>query len=114
MVTGSKSGIWSQMFEVVHARYVCGVFTIKRGGRRNGADWDEPMPIRQYDCIVVDRGYTLDRGMTEGEMELRDFNDYVSAYRGVLDYFDAVRIGLTATPAAHTVEIFGHPTFTYS
>lgn len=80
-------------------------------------DSDEPMPIRQYDCIVVDeahRGYTLDRGMTEGEMELRDFNDYVSAYRRVLDYFDAVRIGLTATPAAHTVEIFGHPTFTYS
>lgn len=80
-------------------------------------DSDQPMPIRQYDCIVVDeahRGYTLDRGMTEGEMELRDFNDYVSAYRRVLDYFDAVRIGLTATPAAHTVEIFGHPPFTYS
>lgn len=80
-------------------------------------DADEPLPIRQYDCIVVDeahRGYTLDREMTEGEMELRDFNDYVSAYRRVLDYFDAVRIGLTATPAAHTVEIFGHPTFTYS
>jgi len=78
---------------------------------------DNPIPIRQYDCIVVDeahRGYTLDRDMTEGEMELRDFNDYVSAYRRVLDYFDAVRIGLTATPAAHTVEIFGHPTFTYS
>jgi type I restriction enzyme R subunit len=80
-------------------------------------DADVPIPIRQYDCIVVDeahRGYTLDRDMTEGEMELRDFNDYVSAYRRVLDYFDAVRIGLTATPAAHTVEIFGHPTFTYS
>ncbi len=78
---------------------------------------DQPIPIRQYDCIVVDeahRGYTLDREMTEGEMELRNFNDYVSAYRRVLDYFDAVRIGLTATPAAHTVEIFGHPAFTYS
>lgn len=80
-------------------------------------DADEPLPIRQYDCIVVDeahRGYTLDREMTEGEMELRDFGEYVSAYRRVLDYFDAVRIGLTATPAAHTVEIFGYPTFTYS
>jgi type I restriction enzyme R subunit len=78
---------------------------------------DNPIPIRQYDCIVVDeahRGYTLDKDMTEGEMELRNFNDYVSAYRRVLDYFDAVRIGLTATPAAHTVDIFGHPVFTYS
>ena len=78
---------------------------------------DEIIPIGQYDCIIVDeahRGYTLDREMTEGEMELRDFNEYVSAYRQVLDYFDAVRIGLTATPATHTVEIFNAPVYTYS
>lgn len=78
---------------------------------------EEVIPIGQYDCIIVDeahRGYTLDKEMTEGEMELRDFNEYVSAYRQVLDYFDAVRIGLTATPATHTVDIFGHPVFTYS
>lgn len=78
---------------------------------------DDTIPIGRYDCIIVDeahRGYTLDKEMTEGEMELRDFNDYVSAYRQVLDYFDAVRIGLTATPATHTVEIFGHPVYTYS
>src|SRR5690606_37047540 len=35
-------------------------------------------------------------------------------YRRVLDYFDAVKIGLTATPAKHTSEIFGHPVYTYS
>jgi type I restriction enzyme R subunit len=78
---------------------------------------DDVIPIGQYDCIIVDeahRGYTLDREMTEGEMELRDFNEYVSAYRQVLDYFDAVRIGLTATPATHTVEIFNPPVYTYS
>ncbi|MDP3301486.1 MAG: type I restriction-modification system endonuclease [Sulfuricurvum sp.] len=78
---------------------------------------DEMIPIGQYDCIIVDeahRGYTLDKEMTEGEMELRDFNEYVSAYRKVLDYFDAVRIGLTATPALHTVDIFGRPVYTYS
>lgn len=78
---------------------------------------DETIPIGRYDCIIVDeahRGYTLDKEMTEGEMELRDFNEYISAYRQVLDYFDAVRIGLTATPATHTVEIFNTPVYTYS
>lgn len=81
------------------------------------SDSDDPMPIRRYDCIVVDeahRGYVLDRGMSEGEMVMRDELDYISSYRRVLDYFDAVRIGLTATPALHTIEIFGRPVFTYS
>jgi type I restriction enzyme R subunit len=79
-------------------------------------DGDKPT-VDQYDCIVVDeahRGYTLDREMSEAEMLFRDHKDYVSKYRQVLDYFDAVKIGLTATPALHTTEIFGHPVFTYS
>lgn len=74
-------------------------------------------PIDQYDCIIVDeahRGYTLDKEMDEVELQFRDHQDYVSKYRKVLDYFDAVRIGLTATPALHTTEIFGAPVFTYS
>lgn len=78
---------------------------------------DPPVPIDRYDCIIVDeshRGYTLDREMTEGEQELRAFEDYVSTYRRVLDHFDAVKIGLTATPAQHTREIFGAPVFIYS
>jgi type I restriction enzyme R subunit len=78
---------------------------------------DPPMPIDTYDCIIVDeshRGYTLDREMTEGEMELRGLDDYVSTYRRVLDHFDAIQIGLTATPAQHTREIFGAPCFVYS
>ncbi len=76
-----------------------------------------PVPIDRYDCIIVDeshRGYTLDRELTEGELELRGFDDYVSTYRRVLDHFDAVKIGLTATPAQHTHEIFGAPVFVYS
>lgn len=32
----------------------------------------------------------------------------------VLDHFDAYRIGLTATPALHTAEVFGEPIFNYS
>ena len=32
----------------------------------------------------------------------------------VLDYFDSYAIGLTATPALHTTEIFGSPVYSYS
>ncbi len=77
-----------------------------------------PAPtIDAYDCIIIDeahRGYTLDQEMTEGEMALRDQSQYLSTYRRVLDYFDAARIALTATPAKHTSEIFGRPVYTYS
>lgn len=75
------------------------------------------IPIDRYDCIVIDeahRGYTLDREMGEGEMEFRSEMDYVSAYRRVLDQFDAVKVALTATPAQHTTQIFGLPVFTYT
>lgn len=78
---------------------------------------DTPPPIDQFDCIIVDeahRGYTLDQEMTEGELALRDTSQYLSSYRRVLDYFDAVKVGLTATPAKHTSEIFGKPVYTYS
>ncbi len=77
---------------------------------------DSP-PVDQYDCIVIDechRGYTLDRELGDTELQFRDQNDYISKYRRVLDHFDAVKIGLTATPALHTTEIFGRPVFTYS
>ncbi|MDP2341643.1 MAG: type I restriction-modification system endonuclease [Deltaproteobacteria bacterium] len=79
-------------------------------------DAKEPVPVDRYDLVIVDeshRGYTLDQEMTEGELELRDLADYVSTYRRVLDHFDAVKVGLTATPAQHTVEIFGKAVFTY-
>ncbi|WP_343618658.1 type I restriction-modification system endonuclease [Ralstonia sp.] len=78
---------------------------------------DSPLPVDEFDCIIVDeahRGYTLDQEMTEGELAVRDQAQYLSSYRRVLDYFDAVKIGLTATPAKHTTEIFGKPVFTYS
>jgi type I restriction enzyme R subunit len=32
----------------------------------------------------------------------------------VLEMFDAVKVALTATPALHTVQIFGRPVFVYS
>ncbi|MBS0366350.1 MAG: type I restriction-modification system endonuclease [Proteobacteria bacterium] len=75
------------------------------------------IPVDAYDCIVVDechRGYLLDREMTDAEAEFRDQADYISKYRRVLDHFDALKIGLTATPALHTTSIFGPPVFVYS
>ncbi|MFT4252554.1 MAG: type I restriction-modification system endonuclease [Caulobacter sp.] len=73
--------------------------------------------VDQYDLMVIDechRGYLLDREMSDAELSFRDQDDYVSKYRRVLDYFDATKIGLTATPALHTVQIFGEPVFRYS
>ncbi len=81
------------------------------------ANDDEVPTVDQYDCIVVDeahRGYTLDKELGEVELLYRDEKDYISKYRKVLEYFDSVKIALTATPAPHTVEIFGKPAFTYS
>lgn len=78
---------------------------------------DNPPGVDEFDCIIVDeahRGYTLDQEMTEGELAVRDQTQYLSSYRRALDYFDALKIGLTATPAKHTTEIFGKPVFTYS
>lgn len=78
---------------------------------------DNPPPVDQFDCIIIDeahRGYTLDQDMTEGELATRDASQYLSSYRRVLEYFDAVKIGLTATPAKHTSDIFGAPVYIYS
>lgn len=78
---------------------------------------DNALTVDSYDCIVVDechRGYLLDREMSDTEVSFRDQSDYISKYRRVLDHFDAIKIGLTATPALHTSEIFGEPVFVYS
>lgn len=78
----------------------------------------EKMPsVGQYDFIIVDeahRGYTSDREMSEEELLFQNQHDYVSQYRRVIDYFDAAVLGLTATPALHTTDIFGMPIFKYS
>jgi type I restriction enzyme R subunit len=80
-------------------------------------DNDSKPGVGQYDCIVVDechRGYLLDRELSDTELVFRDQKDYQSKYRAVIDYFDAFKIGLTATPALHTTDIFGKPVFSYS
>lgn len=70
-----------------------------------------------FDLIIVDeahRGYILDREMTEEEILYDNQDDYMSKYKQVIEYFDAVKIALTATPALHTTQIFGEPVYTYS
>jgi len=82
---------------------------------------NEPDPAKRptpgtFDCIIVDeahRGYTLDAELRESDLGFRNIDDYQSAYRQILDHFDAVKVALTATPALHTREIFGHPVFHY-
>ena len=52
------------------------------------------IPIHAFDVIIADechRGYTASDTAT---------------WRAVLDHFDAIKIGLTATPAAHTLLSF--------
>jgi type I restriction enzyme, R subunit len=59
------------------------------------------IPVNAFDIIIADechRGYTVQE---------------TSVWREVINYFDSVKVGLTATPAAHTVTLFGEPVFRY-
>ncbi|WP_342708779.1 type I restriction-modification system endonuclease [Bradyrhizobium sp. B124] len=93
------------------------VATVQAMIRRIFDDPDTSRPTPgTYDLIIVDeahRGYTLDAELREDDLGFRNLDDYLSAYRRVLDYFDATQIALTATPALHTREIFGAPVFRY-
>jgi type I restriction enzyme R subunit len=78
---------------------------------------NEALPIDTYDCIIIDeahRGYNLDKEIDESDLFFKDENDYVGQYKRVIEYFNAYIIGLTATPALHTTQIFGNPVHNYS
>ena len=77
---------------------------------------DASIGVSDYDCIIVDeahRGYILDKEMDKDQVLYRNQEDFRSKYRAVIDYFDAVKIALTATPALHTTQIFGKPVYSY-
>ncbi len=59
------------------------------------------IPIHAFDVIIADECH---RGYTSKETNL---------WRSTLNHFDAIKIGLTATPAAHTVAFFGTPIYEY-
>jgi len=60
------------------------------------------IPINAFDIIIADECH---RGYSAKE---------TGTWQYVLDYFDAVKIGLTATPATHTLALFKNKVFTYS
>ncbi len=59
------------------------------------------IPIHAFDLIVADECH---RGYSAKEL---------SVWRNTLDYFDAVKVGLTATPAAHTMAYFENLVYRY-
>ena len=73
-----------------------------------GEEADDPdadklpdIPIHAFDLIVADechRGYT---------------SSQTAIWRRTLDHFDAIKIGLTATPASHTTALFKEKVFEY-
>jgi type I restriction enzyme R subunit len=93
--------------------YVCTIqrMTINLFGRNAvfGRE-DEPIdedadqmdiPVHAFDLIIADECH---RGYTAAEQ---------SVWRKTLDYFDAIKIGLTATPAAHTMAYFQEIVYRY-
>jgi len=59
------------------------------------------IPSNAFDLIIADECH---RGYTSKE---------TNVWRNVLNHFDAVKLGLTATPASHTVAYFQKPIFSY-
>jgi type I restriction enzyme R subunit len=80
-----------------------GCFVQSGGDTEAEADADQlDIPIHAFDLIIADECH---RGYTAQEM---------SVWRDTLNHFDAIKVGLTATPAAHTTAVFGAPVFRYT
>ena len=74
----------------------------RRGAISGDEDADKlNIPIPAFDLIVADECH---RGYSAKEL---------SIWRNTLDWFDGIKIGLTATPAAHTMAYFEHPVYRY-
>lgn len=59
------------------------------------------IPIHAFDLVIADECH---RGYTSSE---------VAVWRQALDHFDAIKVGLTATPAAHTTSYFQDVVYRY-
>lgn len=59
------------------------------------------IPVHAFDLVIADECH---RGYTSTEL---------SVWRNTLDHFDALKIGLTATPAAHTTTYFKEMIYRY-
>ncbi|HLE30492.1 MAG TPA: DEAD/DEAH box helicase family protein [Anaerolineales bacterium] len=93
--------------------YVCTIqrMRINLFGKPEGLEWGDrddesdadllDIPVHAFDLVIADECH---RGYTASEE---------SKWREVLEHFDGIRVGLTATPAAHTTAYFGRPTYEY-
>lgn len=73
-------------------------------GREGDSEEDAmelPIPIHAFDFVVADECH---RGYTGQE---------VSVWRNTLEHFDAIKVGLTATPASHTKAYFSDVVYRY-
>lgn len=73
----------------------------------NDPDYEEDagqldIPVHAFDLIIADECH---RGYTASE---------TATWRRVLEYFDAIKIGLTATPAPHSLSLFKEVVFRYT
>lgn len=59
------------------------------------------IPVHAFDLVIADECH---RGYTSSE---------VAVWRKTLDHFDSIKIGLTATPAAHTTSYFKDVVYRY-
>ncbi len=73
------------------------------GEEENEEDAEEliKIPSHAFDLIIADECH---RGYTSKE---------TNVWRNVLNHFDAIKVGLTATPASHTSAYFGKTIFNY-
>jgi type I restriction enzyme R subunit len=79
-----------------------GMFSSEKGDTDEEEDAGKlDIPIHAFDCVIADECH---RGYTSAEE---------SKWREVLDHFDAIKIGLTATPAAHTKAYFTDIVYRY-
>lgn len=95
--------------------YVCTIqrmtsYLFGKNAAMNYSNPDEPddveddrlrIPIHAFDVVIADECH---RGYTAAEE---------SVWRNTLNHFDAIKIGLTATPALHTTSYFGDPVYRY-
>jgi type I restriction enzyme R subunit len=63
---------------------------------------ETPIPVHAFDLIIADECH---RGYTAREAAI---------WRDTLNHFDAIKIGLTATPALHTTAYFNSPVYRYT
>ena len=72
--------------------------------RASAANWKERLAGLKYIPALFGLIWRTHRGYTSAEL---------SVWRNTLEHFDAIKVGLTATPAAHTKAYFNDVVYRY-